>query len=50
MLSYVGLRVTQNHIHIGSAKSEMPEAAKEYSAKALAGMLAEMESLLPAGR
>jgi NAD(P)H-dependent FMN reductase len=49
VLSYVGLRVTQNHIHIGSAKGEMPEAAKEYSAKAMAGMLTEMEALLPTG-
>ena len=49
VLSYVGLRVTQNHLHIGSAKGEMPEVAKEYSAKALTGMIADMEALLPAG-
>lgn len=49
VLSYVGLRVTQNHLHIGSAKGEMPEVAKEYSAKALTGLIADMEALLPAG-
>lgn len=49
VLSYVGLRVTQNHIHIGSAKGEMPDATKEYSTKSLQTMAAEMEALLPTG-
>lgn len=49
VLSYVGLRVTQNHLHIGNAKGEMPEAAQEYATKALAGMLPELEALQTTG-
>ncbi len=45
VLSYVGLRVTPNHVHIGMAHGEMPEAAQDFAGKALVGTLAEMQAL-----
>lgn len=45
VLNRVGLRITQNHLAIGSARGSVPEESKDYVAKSLIGIVDELKAL-----